>query len=551
MKKSFFHFFCMLLIAIMLPGLLPVKYQAIAAKESIVLGDVDMDGKITASDARLALRRAVDLEQFLIGSDQYLACDVNRDGKVAADDARSILRAAVGLEILSGEDVFDFDNNYRNVVNPSEYALYTKVFTEPNNWEYNGTEMTKTGIFAILQDEWSGKTRFYVWGYGCEEHDCDYQWEFVPRNVYSLPEPGSYIQVKGTLTYTDDQQSGALDHYWLTNTSLTVLENHASSPYDYDLTTMSPTIARVQMFSIQNYPEFFVGKTLRVYGRVLSKNILQHPYFDNSWELQFYTSNERTPNIGQFLVLGGTVTDGDGGVWLNVFSYRTYTEDPTEPFYNDLHEIVDPADYQQWVELFSDIDASREKYEGHEMIKTGIFTILQDEWTGKTRYYVWGYGCDTHDCDYQWEFVPNNTASLPEPGSYIQIKGKLTYTENQFSGALDHFWFTNTSVYILENHESSNYDYDLTTMSPTLTRVQLFSIQNYTEHFAGKTMRIFGRALSGTELQHPYYDDSWVLDAYSVDFRKEMTPGQYLVLGGVITENDNGVYLYYYSNQPV
>ena len=61
-------------------------------------GDVDGDGKISAADARLALRRSVGLEDYKEGSDKFLACDVDFDGKVSAADARLILRASVGLE---------------------------------------------------------------------------------------------------------------------------------------------------------------------------------------------------------------------------------------------------------------------------------------------------------------------------------------------------------------------------------------------------------------------------------------------------------------------
>ena len=63
-------------------------------------GDVDLDGKVTAADARLALRRAVLLETFSEDSLEFLAADVGRDGVVTAGDARAILRAAVGLEAL-------------------------------------------------------------------------------------------------------------------------------------------------------------------------------------------------------------------------------------------------------------------------------------------------------------------------------------------------------------------------------------------------------------------------------------------------------------------
>ncbi len=69
-----------------------------ALKQSYTPGDVDEDGKITAADARLALRRSVSLEDYKEGSPKFLACDVDFDGKVTAADARLILRASVGLE---------------------------------------------------------------------------------------------------------------------------------------------------------------------------------------------------------------------------------------------------------------------------------------------------------------------------------------------------------------------------------------------------------------------------------------------------------------------
>lgn len=61
-------------------------------------GDVDGDGKLSAADARLALRKSVGLEDYMDGSDEFIACDVDFDGKVSAADARLILRASVGLE---------------------------------------------------------------------------------------------------------------------------------------------------------------------------------------------------------------------------------------------------------------------------------------------------------------------------------------------------------------------------------------------------------------------------------------------------------------------
>lgn len=59
-------------------------------------GDVNGDGKVTAADARTALRAAVGLEELT--EKQKEAADMNGDGEVTASDARKILRKAVGEE---------------------------------------------------------------------------------------------------------------------------------------------------------------------------------------------------------------------------------------------------------------------------------------------------------------------------------------------------------------------------------------------------------------------------------------------------------------------
>lgn len=65
------------------------------AYTSYLQGDANGDGKISASDARLALRAASQLE-MLSEVEKYVA-DVNGDGKVTAADARLILNMASGV----------------------------------------------------------------------------------------------------------------------------------------------------------------------------------------------------------------------------------------------------------------------------------------------------------------------------------------------------------------------------------------------------------------------------------------------------------------------
>ncbi|MDR1629591.1 MAG: N-acetylmuramoyl-L-alanine amidase [Oscillospiraceae bacterium] len=59
-------------------------------------GDVDGDGKITAADARTALRASAGLEA--LSEEQKKAADMNGDNVITAADARDILRKSAGLE---------------------------------------------------------------------------------------------------------------------------------------------------------------------------------------------------------------------------------------------------------------------------------------------------------------------------------------------------------------------------------------------------------------------------------------------------------------------
>lgn len=66
-----------------------------AASPSVLVGDVDGDGSVTAADARLALRAAIKL--ISLDSRAAAAADADVDGYVTAADARTILRKAIGL----------------------------------------------------------------------------------------------------------------------------------------------------------------------------------------------------------------------------------------------------------------------------------------------------------------------------------------------------------------------------------------------------------------------------------------------------------------------
>lgn len=58
----------------------------------LLKGDVNGDGKVTASDARIALRGSAKLEKLT--ANQESRADIDGDGKVTAKDAREILRTS-------------------------------------------------------------------------------------------------------------------------------------------------------------------------------------------------------------------------------------------------------------------------------------------------------------------------------------------------------------------------------------------------------------------------------------------------------------------------
>ena len=76
-----------------------VLVKADGTEETVIVkGDNDGDGKITAADARNALRAAVGLDSP--NEWQTNASLVGENDKITAAEARLILRAAVGLETL-------------------------------------------------------------------------------------------------------------------------------------------------------------------------------------------------------------------------------------------------------------------------------------------------------------------------------------------------------------------------------------------------------------------------------------------------------------------
>lgn len=127
--------------------------------------DVDSDGSITASDARLALRHSVDLERLT--GEALKAADTDSDGSVTANDARFILRLSVGLETVPEPDHNDYE-----IMQSGEFSLKcgmtdsAGVYSEADIYitadsvymvsDFSGVEigmLVKDGVYYMIYDD--------------------------------------------------------------------------------------------------------------------------------------------------------------------------------------------------------------------------------------------------------------------------------------------------------------------------------------------------------------------------------------------------------------
>lgn len=206
------------------------------------------------------------------------------------------------------------------------------------------------------------------------------------------------------------------------------------------------------------------------------------------------------------------------------------SEEKAEPQSQTIEMVLTPAEYVLYQNIFFNDQAG--DYVDKEVTKHGIFTILYDEYNSTNRYYVWGYNDSTKCCDWQWEFVPQDTKNLPNPGSTVDVTG--TFVKNE--KALDGYRIENAKVSVTSEFGKNSYDIDTTTMSGTLERVQLMNMQGNKDKFEGKTVTVYGRIESPTAVQHPYYDNCFSQEFESSD--EVQATGTNVVVSGTYS---NGV----------
>ena len=215
-----------------------------------------------------------------------------------------LLTGCSGSDSGSDQKALSATDQVPEVLSQTEYLLYQNIFYNDYGSEYDGKEAHKRGVFAIVQDAYNNRTRYYVWGYLDNTRCCDWQWEIVPKDETKLPPPGSLITVKGVFRADE----AALDKYWITDAAVETEAEYTGSQEEINMFVMSCTLERVQMFNILYMPEAFEDKTFIAYGRIAGADLLEDPYYDGSWQIPFF-ADAASPAIGTLVSVRGRLNE--------------------------------------------------------------------------------------------------------------------------------------------------------------------------------------------------------------------------------------------------
>ena len=191
------------------------------------------------------------------------------------------------------------------VIDKEQGDKYSEIVVGQKVEGHEEEEIVTEGTFTTLFDEYSEKERYYVWGYSDKDMKECWQWELCIKKNSSLPKNGSLVTLSGKIEQSDD----ALDKIWLTDPSMTVKTNYDGKSYDVDLSVMSPTLARVQVSYLFSFNDRFEDKTIAVYGKVVSENLVGHPTNNDSWQMHFETDS-KVPKAGKLVLITGVFCDG-------------------------------------------------------------------------------------------------------------------------------------------------------------------------------------------------------------------------------------------------
>ncbi len=235
--------------------------------------------------------------------------DDNKENPVSSADTSQAAGGSDGVVTTKASDYKSSGKSsgksFEPVINSNEYVLYNNIFYNKQGGEYDGKPVIKEGTFATLYDEYNGVTRYYVWGYYDNTKCCDWQWEIKPDSTDNLPDNGSLVSVTGT--FVSDEN--ALDGYWIINPEIKTKKPFNAPEEDIVMSTMSATLERVEALNLLNKGEGFEGKSIICYGRVLTPNSIQSPYYNNDYEIPVETKDEM-PAIGMMVLVSGKVEGG-------------------------------------------------------------------------------------------------------------------------------------------------------------------------------------------------------------------------------------------------
>lgn len=144
-----------ILIAICLISIFSMSISASAA----YMGDVDSNGKITASDARVILRAAAKIQSLDVS--QTLIADINGDNKITASDARKVLRMSAKLE-----DLIEMPSEGGSTVQPPSSLTAVQIHDIASRYtvEVNAEndEYLSTGSGFFISDDGKVVTNYHV-----------------------------------------------------------------------------------------------------------------------------------------------------------------------------------------------------------------------------------------------------------------------------------------------------------------------------------------------------------------------------------------------------
>ncbi len=166
-----------------------------------ILGDANLDGKVTAADAAEILRAVVGLTEL----DPIAAffADVNEDGQVTAADAAFILRAVVGLETL-----------------PS-YTPTANIASADAHFTFNGFYGDWTEG-PVLDRVWTNSVDYLM--YFAAENVLYPQYAaagYLPTDLFDPME----VNIKPHMTYGMNSASGSAYTYFATNPAATIISD--------------------------------------------------------------------------------------------------------------------------------------------------------------------------------------------------------------------------------------------------------------------------------------------------------------------------------------